>query len=111
MLEAVLHSGRGVEALDILVSQPKELSPIKGYPVAIGEPLGYIVRVGRDQEIFQVLQHLTALSWVLFDFLLFKGIAGYLGFPVCLVAGTALEVHTAQQRIRVKDRHTFTLAG
>ena len=95
MLEAILYGGRGIESFYILMCEPEELTPVKGYPVPVSESLGYIIRVGRNQKIFQVLQHLTTFSWVLLDFLLFEGVAGNLRLPVCVVTGPALKVNAS----------------
>ena len=93
MLEAVLDCLGCVEAPDVLMRQPEELTPEQGHPVVVGESLGDIVGIGRNQEILQVLQHLTALCRILFNLLFFECIPSNLGFPVGVVTGGSRQVN------------------
>ena len=48
MLEAVLDCLGCVEAPDVLMRQPEELTPEQSHPMVVGESLGDVVGIGRD---------------------------------------------------------------
>ena len=48
MLEAVLDCLGCVEAPDVLMRQPEELTPVQSHPVIVGKSLGDVVRISRD---------------------------------------------------------------
>ena len=56
MLEAVLDCLRCVEAPDVLMRQPEELTPEQSHPMVVGESLGDVVGIGRDQENFKIFR-------------------------------------------------------